>query len=302
MKSSKSWWKYKEAGRWLVVILGVVLMYKFVKGDSLIYVINRSLPPQEAGVLAGIIMGDKSGFSKVFYQYLKDSGLVHLVVVSGSNVMLLVGGVIELMAGVLGRKKTIAGGLMLGWGYAGMVGWEVPVVRAMLLVTLLYFAQLYGRKYDLGRALLVAVLIMVIGETGVLMSVSFWLSITAFMGVIMARNKWFTNILVSLWITPILALVFGKISVVSPLSNFLVTGLVEAVTLIGVVGTMVGMINLAIGKVILWLTYPILKYLVIVVEMTGSGKWATIGLGFNWLILTGWYLVLGYFLIKKQKV
>jgi len=290
-----------EFYRWLVVILIVFLMYKFVKGDSLIYVINRSLPPQEAGVLAGIIMGDKSGFSKIFYQYLKDSGLVHLVVVSGSNVMLLVGGVIELMAGFLGRKKMIAGGLVLGWGYAGMVGWEVPVVRAMLLVTLLYLAQLYGRKYDLSRALLVAILIMVIGETGVLMSVSFWLSITAFMGVIMARNKWYTNILVSLWITPILAMVFGKISLISPISNFLVTGLVEAVTLIGVVGTMAGMINLAVGKVILWLTYPILKYLVIVAEMTGSGKWSTIWLGFNWLILAGWYLVLGYWFWKKSE-
>jgi len=64
---------------------------------------------------------------------------------------------------------------------------------------------------------------------------------------------------------------------------------------------MAGMINLAVGKVILWLTYPILKYLVIVAEMTGSGKWSTIWLGFNWLILAGWYLVLGYWFWKKSE-
>ena len=292
--------KKAEIGRWLVVFLVVILMYRFIKGDSLIGVIRRSLPPEEAGVLGGIMLGDKSGFSKDFYQYLKDSGLVHLVVVSGSNVMLLVGGVIELISGFLGRKKTIAGGLILGWGYAGMVGWEIPVVRAMLLMSFLYLAQLYGRKYNLYRALPLAIGIMVVGETGVLTSVSFWLSVTAFLGLIMAKNKWLINIFVGLWITPVLAMVFGKISLISPVSNLLVSGLVEAATLVGAIGTMVGMINFTLGKVILWLTYPILKYLVMVVKMTGGGAWATVGMSFNWWLLAGWYLILGYWWWKRS--
>jgi competence protein ComEC len=300
MKKSKSWWK-SEIGRWTALVLGIILMYKFVNRDSLIYVIRQGLPPQEAGLLGGIIWGDKSGFEKNFYENLKNSGLVHLVVVSGSNVMLLVGGVIETLAGFLGRKKTIAGGLILGWGYTQMVGWEIPVVRAMLLVSMVYLAQLYGRKYDLWRALFLAVAIMVVGETGVLLSVSFWLSIMAFLGVVTAKNKKLTNIYVSLWITPILALVFGKISLVSPISNLLVSGLVEIVTLVGVVGTMVGMIILPAGKMILWLTYPMLKYLAMVVEWSGSGKWSTISVSFNWWILIGWYLILFYFLMKSDE-
>jgi len=149
--------------------------------------------------------------------------------------------------------------------------------------------------------LIVAVAMMVVGEVGVLTSASFWLSITAFLGVIMARNKWLTNIWVSLWITPVLAMVFGKVSLVSPVSNLLVSGLVELVTLVGAVGTMVGMIFLPMGRVILWLAYPELKYLVAVVEMTGSGKWATVSLDFNWWLLAGWYLILGYIFIKKQE-
>ena len=301
MSKSKTGWKYKEAVRWLAIFLWLFLMYKFVKKDSLIYVIRQSLPPVEAGLLGGIIVGDKSGFSKVFYQYLQNSGLVHLVVVSGSNVMLLVGGAIEFLAGWLGRKKTITGGLVLGWGYAGMVGWEVPVVRAMLLMSFLYLAQLYGRKYNLGRALLVAVLIMVVGEWKVVTTASFWLSITAFLGVVMAKNKWTTNIFVSLWITPVLAMIFGKISLVSPLTNLLVSGLVELVTLIGAVGTMVGMIFLPIGRIVLWLTYPILKYLAVVTELAGRSKGVTWNINFNWWILVGWYLILGYFFIKKSK-
>ena len=181
-----------------------------------------------------------------------------------------------------------------------MVGWEVPVVRAMLLMSFLYLAQLYGRKYDLYRALPLAVGIMVVGEIGVLTSVSFWLSVTAFLGLMMAKNKWLINIFVGLWITPVLAMVFGRVSLISPVSNLLVSGLVEAATLVGAVGTMVGTINFTLGKVILWLTYPILKYLVIVVKMTGGGAWATVGMSFNWWLLAGWYLILGYWWWKRS--
>lgn len=300
MTKSKTGWNYKEIGRWVVVILGVFLMYKFIMEESLIYVIRQSLPPEEAGMLLGVILGDKSGFSKNFYQYLQDSGLIHLVVVSGSNVMLLVGGVIESLAGVLGRKKTIAGGLLLGWGYAGMTGWGVPVVRAMLLISLVYFAQLYGRKYNFGRALIVAVIIMVAGDWRVVTTASFWLSITAFLGVVMAKNKWLTNILVSLWVSPVLAMTFGRISLISPVANLLVSGLVEAATLTGVVGTMVGMIFLPLGRVILWIVYPILKYLTAVAEIGGSGWWAAVSLDFNWWLLVGWYLILGYWFWKEN--
>lgn len=299
MKKSKNWWR-GEIIRWGVLVLGIIMIYKFVNKDSLIYVIRQGLPPQEAGLLGGIILGDKSGFEKKFYENLKNSGLVHLVVVSGSNVMLLVGGGIETLAGLLGRKKTIIGGLILGWGYTQMVGWEVPVVRAMLLVSIVYLAQLYGRKYNMWRALLLAVTIMLVGEPKVWSSVSFWMSITAFLGVITTKNKKWINVNVALWITPILAMVFGKISLVSPLSNFLVTGGVEIITLIGVMGTMVGMIVLPLGKAILWFSYPLLKYLATVVEWSGGGRWSTLSLSFNWPMLCGWYLILWSYVKNKN--
>jgi predicted membrane metal-binding protein len=75
----------------------------------------RVYPPRR-GIFVGILMGYKSGFDNNFYQYMQNSDLIHLVVVSVSNVMLLVGGGIEIFAGFLGRKKTVAGGLLTGWG------------------------------------------------------------------------------------------------------------------------------------------------------------------------------------------
>ncbi len=276
-------------------------MYKFVNKDSLIYVVKQSLPPTEAGILNGMIWGDKSGFEKGFYDYLKNSGLVHLVVVSGSNVMLLVGGGVEFLAKYLGRKKTIIGGLAAGIGYAVMTGGEIPIIRAMLLLSVYYFSQLYGRKYNIWRAMLLGAAIMVTANPKVLQEVSFWLSMTAFLGVVTAKDKKWINFYVTMWITPILALTFGKISLLSPINNLLVSGIVEMSTIVGIVGSVIGMICFPIGKMVLWIAYPALKYLTMVAYFGGQPQRSVVTVNFNWFWLWGWYLCWGYFLLRKNE-
>jgi competence protein ComEC len=282
----------------IMLFMALFLMFWFIKRDSLIYVIGQSLPPQEAGLMAGILLGDKSGFENEFYENLKNSGLIHLVVVSGSNVMLLIGGLIEFLAPYLNRKRSIMVGLAVGWWYVFLVGWEIPVLRAMLLLSIMYLAQLIGRKYNLVRGLILSILIMVIGEVRVLTSVSFWLSITAFLGVITCKDKRLTTVWVSVWIMPIMAMIFGKISVISPITNALVLGMVEVLTLIGAIGTGVGMMVPVLGRGILWLSIPMLKYLAVVVEL--GGRVLPLQINFNWLMLVGYYLVLLYFILKNK--
>lgn len=287
---------------WVGLGVGVLLLYRFVNKDSLIYVVKQSLPPVEAGMLNGMLWGDKSGFDKDFYQKLKDTGLVHIIVVSGANVILLVKGLVESFAAILERKRIIIVALILVWGYAGLVGWEMPIVRAVLMVSIFYWAQLLGRRFNLVGALILTVGIMVAaGGAGTLVSVSFWLSLVAFIGVVSYRGPRFGEVIwVNIWLTPILALVFGKISLVAPITNAVVLFLIETITIVGGIGAMLGVIFLPAGRVILMLIYPLLKYCVWVVEGMGGFKWASIGVGFNWWMLVGWYMVLGWWLIKDK--
>lgn len=310
-------WKWAT---WLLLSWFLV----WVDKEMLLRVINSSLPYTEASLLSGIILGEKAGIPKDFYEALINSGLIHVVVVSGSNVMLLIGGVIEILAPFLGRRWAIIFGFLMGWKYVVMVGWEIPVVRAMLMLSVFYLAQLMGRKYNLVRGLVLVVLIMVIGEPKVVISVSFWLSILAFLGVVttrdilvlkpkgFVRNKWVyfyrdllrdvsksfvDTVWISIWITPILALIFGKINLVAPLTNMLVLGLVAVVSVVGMAGALVGVVWLAFGKIILWLTIPTLTYLRSVIVL--GGMFDGLGVQFNWWILVGYYLILGYWLMKK---
>ncbi len=284
----------------IVVAMIGLLMYKFVKKDILIYVINRSLPGTEAGLLNGMLWGDKTGFSKDFYNQLKNSGLVHLVVVSGSNMILVFKGIVENLAKLLGRKKAIGVGFLVALFYLQIVGWEIPVVRALILVSVMYWAQILGRKYNLVRGLILSGLVIILAWPASLMEVSFWLSFGAFIGVVTSPWKGIlaSSFWVSLWISPIMGFFFGKINLIGPISNMLVMLVVETITVIGFVGTLVGLIIPILGKVVFWSIWPLLKYFRVVAGMVGSWGWVNLEVEFNFLILLGWYMILIWLRVK----
>lgn len=293
--------KRQEILFWLGVVVLLSLMYKFIEKSVLIASINQHLPPLEAGLLAGILLGDKGGLRGEFYQQLQRTGIVHLVVVSGTNVMLLGALLVENGAWLIGRKQAIVISASLLFWYAVMVGLEPPVLRAILLLGFYYGAQLAGRRIEVWRALVATVVLMAVIQIKMLWGVSFWLSLLAFGGVVtrpkVSRqpiiNDLATTVWVSLWVTPVLAIVFGQISLVGPIVNALVLGLVEMITVGGVLGL--------IFWPVLWLIYPLLHYVVRLVEVMGSWPGAVITVRFNWWLLGGWYLILFFLLLKGQQ-
>ncbi|MBU3935464.1 ComEC/Rec2 family competence protein [Patescibacteria group bacterium] len=279
--------------------------------EAMTILAERSLPLSEAGLLLGIVLGETKGIDYQFWQYLKNSGMLHLVVVSGANVILLTRVVVEGTAGFLGRKGAIAMGFLGIWIYAGLVGWQIPVLRASFLMFFYYLAQFWGRKYDLPRALALTVGIMIIIDWRVLWELSFWLSFLAFVAVVEARDwgeirmrgAWFyknvfLSLWVGLWLTPILAISFGQISIMGILVSGLLLGVIEIATFLGGIGLFIGWLWPVLGKLVLWLTYPFLVYLKVLAE--SFGQWQGLNLRFNRLMLGGWYLVLIYILLKRK--
>jgi len=287
---------------WIVLLTIGVLMYKFIKRDSLIYVINQSLSGREGDLLNGMLWGEKD-FSKDFYNQLKNSGLLHIVVVSGTNMILVFKGIVEGLAKWIGRKWAIGMAWLTSLFYLNIVGWEIPIVRALILVSVMYWAQILGRKYNVWRGLIFSGLIIVLAWPKSILEISFWLSFGAFFGVI--SNPWKdvfrSSFWVSLWISPIMALGLGKLNLIGPISNVLVLFIVEVITIVGFIGSTLGLIAPILGKIILWSILPLLKYFVVVVEIIGNLKWVNLSVNFNWMICLGWYLILIWILLKYEK-
>jgi len=294
--------KYKTIYIWLVLVVIGFMMYKFVMRDSLIYVVSQSLPGIEAALLNGMLWGEKD-FSIDFNNQLKNSGLLHIVVVSGTNMILVFKGIVEGLAKWIGRKWAIGLAWLTSLFYLNIVGWEIPIVRALILVSVMYWAQILGRKYNVWRGLIFSGLIIVLAWPKSVLEISFWLSFGAFFGVVSSpwKDIFRSSFWVSLWISPIMALGLGKINLVGPISNVLVLFIVEVITVVGFLGSIAGLVIPAIGKIILWLIMPLLKYFATVVEMIGSLKWVNLSINFNWVILLGWYLILIWIYIKYEK-
>ena len=286
---------------WIGILLMGLLMYKFVVKDSLIYVVNQSLSNKEAALLNGMLWGEKD-FDKDFYNQLKNSGLLHLVVVSGANMILVFKGIVEGLARWIGRKWAIGMAWLVSLFYLNIVGWEIPIVRALILVSVMYWAQILGKKYNVWRGLIFSGLIIVLAWPKSILEISFWLSFGAFFGVISSpwKDIFRSSFWVALWISPIMALGLGKINLVGPISNVLVLFIVEVTTIVGFLGSIVGLIIPMIGKIILWSILPLLKYFATIVELIGSLEWVSLSINFNWMICFGWYLILIWIYINPS--
>jgi competence protein ComEC len=275
----------------------------------MIQVIYQSLPPKEAALLSGIVAGDKTGFEYNFLNDLKDSGVMHVIVVSGTNIMILARFLIENTAKFWGRKTAIIFGLVLIWAYVLAVGMEAPVIRAVLLISFWYWAQLLGRKFSIKRSLVLIVLIMIIADYQIATGLSFWLSFSTFLAMLIKpkykgnflTEEIFSTLWISLWTSPILAYTVGKISLVGFVSNTLILGVIELITIIGGLGTIVGILWFRLGQIILILIWPILKYFIVVTESLGKVPWASVSIKFNLCFIFGCYLIMGVWYLKHHE-
>lgn len=292
--------KYKKI---VLFFVSWILIYKFIDKSDLIVTIQKILPSREAGLLLGMVWGEKGGISNDFYKLLKNTGLIHMVVVSGANLVIVGKSLIDNLAKLIGRQMAIIGGGGIILIYVNLVGWQIPVIRALLFLEIYYWAQVLGRQFRQGKALFLVGFLMILADFKVLSDISFWLSMTSFLAVILSRKEGMVKntIWVSLFVLPILSISFGKISIMSPVTNLGVLFLVEVITVIGFLGSLIGLFWQDLGGIILMTIYPLLRYLIEIVEGVGRIG-GVVNFQFNWWMLIGWYLILGGYWYEKRKI
>lgn len=292
MKTSKIKLIFEIVG-WISILY--IVSNLLADKNYLVDTIKRYLPNQQASMLVAMLWGDVSGVSKEFYSQMVATGLIHILVVSGSNLMIVVKGLIELLAQWIGRRRSIVFGISIGWFYVNLVGWQIPATRAVVMVTVMYLGQLLGRKTNLVRMLVLVVLIMVVADYRVFGSVSFWMSFLAFVAVSQNPDKGVvrTTLRVNLWLLPILAWKFGSLSLMAPLSNLMTLFLVETITVLGFLGM--------VFQPILWLLFPLLVYVQKMVEILAIPSFAQVKVSFNTWMMAGCYMIgVGYYMRKNH--
>lgn len=170
-----------DVGRWN---LGEALR---LERERCCAVLKEMMPEEEAGVLSAMLLGERSELTEETYLAYQQSGLLHLISVSGMHLMLL-GMALRRLLMALHLPKTpaslaAAAGMVL---YGMFTGSGTATVRAVVMFAVRMGAVAVGRTYDSLSALSLAAILMLAENPSYLEQSGFWLSfgaVTAISGV-----------------------------------------------------------------------------------------------------------------------
>lgn len=145
----------------------------------------KVLSPERASFMAGLVLGDTSGFTKEFRDKLSVTGTSHLVALSGYNILIIVIAIGYVIHGFVSRSMFFILNVLAILAFVVMTGAEASVVRAAIMGSLMLIANQAGRLYDFRNATALAALAMVLWNPRVLVwDVGFQLSFLALIGIV----------------------------------------------------------------------------------------------------------------------
>lgn len=250
--------------------------------DRLVEIYERQLPDPEAGLVAGVVLGYKSSMEQSFYDSLIETGTVHVVVASGYNVVVVGSVVLNLLVYLMRRQQATLLALIAMVGYGWLAGGEAPVVRAVIMGSLVFLARATGRQTESGWLLVVAGWLMLMVNPQLIESVSFQLSLAATAGLIWVEPKiregmervkssWMRvmmetelspTLAAQITTAPIIWWNFGRLSIISPVVNMLVLPLVPMMMGLGAG-------QLVLGRLVAPFTYAVAHLFVVIVRWFG---------------------------------
>jgi competence protein ComEC len=270
----------------------------------------KSLPEPAAGLLAGIVLGVKANLPSDFYNNLKMTGTMHVVAASGMNVTLVAGFLMSILWHFLGRKKALIISSIGIVFYAALAGFSASIVRASLMGFLFFLSQYLGRQNIGLLSLGLASGLMMIVNPRIIYDIGFQLSVGATGGLILlqpllrhtfgslARIPFIGEALMTTFAAqiatfPVLLVNFGRMSLLSPITNTLILWTIEPIMVIGGIGVIVGFFMEPLGRLFIYLSYGFLVLFIEVVNFFGriqlfSFTFNNIPIWFG----VGWYLMI----------
>lgn len=283
---------------------GLDLRHRFVSYT------DAMLEDRAANVVDALCFNVDAELSTEFREALANSGTIHIISTSGVHVM-----IVALALGVLLRPLPVPRWVMLLiltgllFLYAAAAGFRAPAVRAVLMALLVAWAYLFRRQGDPISAWAFAAVLHLIWIPEVLRDISFQLSFTIVGSLVFfarlpetspqdylsslvqsARFGLAASLVATVASIPIIAFIFGRVSLISIVAN-LAIGFVLLPIMLAALGAWLisGLTPLgeAIGAGLMRLVVePLTGYLIMMVRAMGDPSWSAISVppfGVGWV-------------------
>lgn len=260
-------------------------------------VIDKTFRLTSSALLSGMLFGGSFREVKDLNNDFRAAGLSHLVAISGYNFSLLaffIASLFELF--YLPRRLVTIFSITLLGGFFILVGPSASAARAVVMATFVLLAKVFGRRRSTTEALVLTAAILLLinplslrydagfdlsfAATITLLYLAPWLmeKLHAWLRLADLKGKWllwkkekivnafFSNVLASTSImittAPILWYFFGRISLVSVLSNVLVAPVVPVIMISGYLLVILSLIYYPLGSLLAWFLEPLLRYVI----------------------------------------
>jgi competence protein ComEC len=243
---------------------------------------------ERAAVIAGIVLGSDEGLSQELRDRFRNSGLYHLLAVSGQNVAIIAGGMLLLAwllaiprwAGEVGVLAAIA-------AYVFAVGLQPSVVRAGIAGALASLAWLASRPRDRWYFLLVGAGVLLAWNPYSVLDPGFQLSFAAVASIFVVvplieqrlegypLPRWLAGMVAvsagcGAVTAPILWLDFGRIPLMSVLANVLAEPAMPPLLGLGLISAVVHPLLPGVAAPIAWVNGWLAAYLAACARLVGG--------------------------------
>ncbi|UCC43054.1 MAG: ComEC family competence protein [Candidatus Zixiibacteriota bacterium] len=210
--------------------------------------LSKNLSPTAAAMAKGFLIGETRDIPPEIYRMFRDSGTLHVLAVSGSNVALVIMFVMLVMwpFGIRpGRRRLILIAVIAV--FAGMSYGEPSVIRASVMAVLVILARYVQRRHDLNNIIALTAVIILLADPAQFYDVGFQLSFVTAWGLIFIVPRiadslgskvdyrwwrWFylplaVAVTAQVCSAPLIAFYFGRIPLTTVLANLVIVPLVS---------------------------------------------------------------------------
>lgn len=286
-------------------------------------------------LLTGMLFGDKDDLPYETAQAFRNSGIAHLLAVSGLHTSLWCGIILSVLKAFKAKERTSAiVCIAFLIGFVIISAFTPSVIRASLMMASVLIAPLFNRKGDSINTLGLAVTLLLISNPYNVLSISFQLSAAATLGVLCSstvQEKIFSfsaripldplrnifnsslasicvSLFASLFTLPISAYHFGVFNLLSPVGNLLCVTLAFYGLVFGMVGIAASFIPTTITKALSFAIINVTEFILDLVtafaKLVANTRFSTIPIHKPYLLvglfISSVALLIGYVIYKKK--
>lgn len=253
------------------------------KSKNIVYIIQNAInekfeelfPQNQAGILNGMLIGETNSISKDVIEDFKESGITHLLAVSGSNVAMVIVISKLLFSRLFGKKYSQFFVIIFIILFVLISGASPSVLRAGLMAILDIVAGILVKKSNSFNNLFFSAFIIFLLNPFSLINVGFILSFAGTIGILtlsepiqkvlqkfikseMILENASVTLSAQIFLLPIIAYFFNTVSIVSIFTNLFVLPIASILTVAGLITFIISLICFPIANII---SVPI-KYLI----------------------------------------